>query len=79
MEFGEYVFQLVAGDDQYEGEPDQVLILVAQDRVPVANAGDDRVCRVTGQTILDGTGSYDPDAIDRLTYQWTQVEGEPVD
>ncbi|MGE5297076.1 MAG: PKD domain-containing protein, partial [Solirubrobacterales bacterium] len=78
-EFGEYVFQLVVGDGQYEGEPDQVLILVAANRVPVADAGDDRVCRVSGQTTLDGTGSYDPDVIDHLTYQWTQVEGEPVE
>ena len=43
-QFGEYVFQLVVGDDRYEGEPDQVLILVAANRPPVANAGADRVC-----------------------------------
>lgn len=79
VEFGEYVFELVVGDDQYEGDPDRVLILVAEDRAPIADAGDDRVCRIGGRTSLDGTGSYDPDVIDRLTYQWTQVEGEPVE
>ena len=27
---------------------------------------------------LDGTGSFDPDKVDQLSYQWTQVEGSPV-
>jgi len=78
-EFGQYVFQLVVGDDRYESEPDQVLILVAVNRPPVANAGSDKVCAASSQTSLDGQDSRDPDVIDRLTYQWRQVEGEPVD
>lgn len=77
-EFGQYVFQLVAGDDRYQGEPDQVLILVAANHSPVASAGVDRICGASAKTILDGTESSDLDVVDRLTYQWTQVEGEAV-
>ncbi|HON92460.1 MAG TPA: right-handed parallel beta-helix repeat-containing protein [Sedimentisphaerales bacterium] len=78
-EFGEYVFQLIVGDDQYESEPDSVLILVAPNHPPVANAGEDRICGASSKVTLNGTDSSDPDVVDRLTYQWTQVEGEPVD
>jgi beta propeller repeat protein len=78
-EFGEYVFKLVVGDDRYQSEPDTVLILVAPNHVPVANAGGDRICGASSKATLDGTDSSDPDVVDRLTYQWTQVEGEPVD
>lgn len=77
--FGEYVFELVVGDDRYDSEPDRVLVLVAANVVPMADAGDDRVCGVASQATLDGTASYDPDVIDQLAYQWRQVEGTPVD
>jgi beta propeller repeat protein len=78
-EFGEYVFQLVVGDDRYESGADQVLILVAANHPPVANAGGDKICGAATRTSLDGMGSSDADVVDRLTYQWRQVEGEPVD
>jgi len=77
--FGEYVFELVVADDQHDGEPDQVLVLVATNVAPVANAGGDRLWGASGRVTLDGTGSYDPDVVDRLTYQWRQVEGTTVD
>ncbi|MEN6428910.1 MAG: right-handed parallel beta-helix repeat-containing protein [Phycisphaerales bacterium] len=77
--FGEYVFELVVADDRYDSEPDRVLVLVAANVAPVADAGVDRVCGVASQATLDGTASYDPDVIDPLTYQWRQVEGTPVD
>jgi beta propeller repeat protein/parallel beta-helix repeat protein len=76
---GEYVFELVVGDDRYDSAPDQVLVLVAPNQVPVADAGADRAGTLSDQMTLDGTGSYDPDAVDRLTYEWRQVEGPPVD
>ena len=72
---GEYVFQLVVGDDQYNGEPDQVLVLVAANHPPVANAGTDRAWSVSSRATLDGTNSQDSDAVDRLTYQWTTGRG----
>ena len=76
---GEYVFQLVVGDDRYNSEPDQVLVLVAGNQAPVADAGADKTWAAPGQVTLDGTGSRDPDKIDRLSYQWTQREGPAVD
>jgi beta propeller repeat protein len=75
---GEYVFQLVVADDRYTSGPDKVLILVAANQPPVAKAGSDKAWRTPGLVTLDGTGSFDPDKVDRLTYQWTQVEGSSV-
>ncbi|HNS22374.1 MAG TPA: right-handed parallel beta-helix repeat-containing protein [Sedimentisphaerales bacterium] len=77
--FGEYVFELVVGDGEYDGQPDQVLVLVAANAGPVADAGSDRVWGLSAQARLDGSASYDPDVVDRLVYQWTQVEGPAVD
>lgn len=77
--FGEYVFELVVADDRYDSEPDRVLILVGANVAPVADAGDNRVYGVADKATLDGAASYDPDVIDRLAYQWRQVEGTPVD
>lgn len=74
-ENGEYVFELVVGDSQYESEPDQVLVFVGPNVRPVAHAGSDRVWQTPGQVALDGTGSYDPDPVDQLTFTWTQLEG----
>ncbi|SEM60221.1 hypothetical protein SAMN05444354_11982 [Stigmatella aurantiaca] len=39
---------------------------------PVANAGPDQLAQEGALVTLDGTGSYDPDATDVLTFQWTQ-------
>lgn len=77
-EKGEYVFALVVADDRYSSEPDEVLVLIAENHAPVADAGMDRVSAISARTVLDGTASYDPDGVDRLTYRWTQVDGPPV-
>jgi beta propeller repeat protein len=77
-EEGQYVFALVVADDRYSSEPDDVLVLIAENHAPVADAGMDRVSAIAARTVLDGTGSYDPDLVDRLTYRWTQVDGPPV-
>lgn len=77
-EAGEYVFELVVADDKYSSQPDEVLIFIGPNRVPVANAGDDMAFQTPGRVRLDGSGSYDPDPVDELTYAWTQVEGPPV-
>lgn len=76
-EFGQYVFELVVADDLYSSDPDRVLVLVADNQPPVAHAGQNNVWP-TGPVTLDGTGSHDPDAVDRLSYAWTQIEGPPV-
>jgi len=75
---GEYVFELIVGDDQYTSAPDDVLVFVGANRAPVADAGASRAWPTPGQVTLDGTGSYDPDPVDRLQYIWSQVEGPEV-
>ncbi len=76
---GEYVFELTVADDRYAGEADQVLVLVAGNQPPVGDPGPERACGVPGLAVLDGTGSYDPDAVDRLRYTWKQVSGPQVE
>ena len=78
-ELGEYVFELVVADDQRTGESDQVLVLVAENKVPVASAGADRAWQAPGTVTLDGTASRDADAVDTLSYTWRQIEGPPVE
>ncbi len=74
---GEYRFQLIVSDGVENSYPDEVLIVVGN-RPPVADAGSNKVLQVPGRIILDGSGSYDPDLTDELTYTWTQIEGPPV-
>lgn len=76
---GEYVFELVVADDRYAGESDRVFVLVAGNKPPVADGGPDRACQMPGLAVLDGAGSYDPDAVDRLRYTWKQVDGPLVE
>ena len=74
---GEYRFELVVWDGTHLSRPDEVMILVGN-KAPVSDAGPDRVSPVPSQIRLNGTGSYDPDAIDKLTYNWKQMEGPQV-
>lgn len=46
-----------------------LIIVLAPNTPPVANAGPDQVLRVGEQAALDGSGSYDADG-DPLTYAW---------
>ena len=75
---GEYVFELVVADDRYTSKPDNVLILVSTNQPPVAQAGPGKAWKAPSIVTLDGTSSFDPDKVDRLSYQWTQVDGETV-
>ncbi len=45
---------------------------------PTANAGVDATVTSRSNVTLDGTGSSDPDAGDRLSYQWRQISGKSV-
>ncbi|MBN1361421.1 MAG: right-handed parallel beta-helix repeat-containing protein [Sedimentisphaerales bacterium] len=77
-EQGEYVFELTVADDKFSSAPDQVVIFIGPNRLPVAHAGEDMAFQTPARAWLDGSGSYDPDPVDELTYVWTQVEGPPV-
>jgi len=72
-----YLFELVVSDGIDTSGPDEVLIVVGNHR-PIADAGPDMVCRLGRQATLDGSGSYDPDPADELSYMWTQVAGPTV-
>jgi len=74
---GEYQFELVVIGDEDFSEPDEVLILVGN-QPPIADVGPNIVTPVSGRVTLDGSGSYDPDRIDELSYTWTQLEGPEV-
>ncbi len=76
---GEYGFELVVADDRYSSTPDGVIVLVGGNQPPVASAGADTVFQTPGEVTLDGTGSYDPDGVDRLRYAWKQVGGPAVE
>jgi hypothetical protein len=76
---GEYGFELVVADDRYSSTPDGVMVLVGANQPPVASAGADQVLPARNEVTLDGTGSYDPDGVDRLGYAWKQVDGPAVE
>ncbi|RLJ16827.1 hypothetical protein DJ031_15245 [bacterium endosymbiont of Escarpia laminata] len=70
---GLYELALVVTDGDLESNPDPIRISAYDaDLPPQADAGSDRNALVGEQAILDGSGSYDPDAAPQpLTYRWT--------
>lgn len=70
---GLYELALVVTDGDLESNPDSILISAYDvDLPPQADAGPDRNALVGDQAVLDGSGSYDPDAAPQpLTYRWT--------
>jgi len=75
---GQYHFALIVGDGHRLSEPDEVIIEVGRNALPVADAGADQHYNDVPQAIaLDGTGSTDSDG-DVLTYSWRQIEGGAV-
>lgn len=70
---GLYEQALVVTDGDLESNPDSILISAYDaDLPPQADAGPDRNALVGDQAVLDGSGSYDPDAAPQpLTYRWT--------
>jgi len=77
VSYGEYQFQLIVSENSYISAPDKVIIVVGNEP-PVADAGSNLLFESPGRTYLDGTRSYDPDPIDKLTYTWTQLEGPEI-
>ena len=74
---GTYQFQLVVNDGLQDSAPAVVTVLVGPDHAPVANAGLSPYI-ASGSVVLDGSASYDPDGVGRLSYQWTQLSGPAV-
>ncbi|RDH88354.1 MAG: hypothetical protein DIZ77_16760 [endosymbiont of Seepiophila jonesi] len=70
---GLYELALVVTDGDLDSNPDSIRIGVYDaDLPPQADAGPDRNALVGDQAVLDGSGSYDPDAAPQpLTYRWT--------
>ena len=72
-------FNLVADDGELSSTPAEVVVTVnGNNQVPIADAGDDVLTGVNLQTCLDGSGSYDPDPEETLTFFWSQKEGPMV-
>ncbi len=74
---GWYRFSLVVGDDLYNSDADQVLVVVGNE-APVAHAGTDAIWSSPGGAYLDGSQSTDADPPDQLSYTWTQIDGPSV-
>ena len=68
---------LVVNDGEAVSEPDEVLVHI-DNQPPVAFAGEDKVAELGELVQLNGGGSFDEDG-DALSYQWTQIGGEPLE
>ncbi len=70
---GVLTFRLVVRDSDFASAPAEVVVTVnGVNQIPVAHAGRDLQGSVGCEICLDGSGSYDPDPEDTLTYQWSQ-------
>ncbi|HKZ63454.1 MAG TPA: PKD domain-containing protein, partial [Thermoplasmata archaeon] len=71
---GVYMFDLTVSDPSGANDTDTANVTVVN-RIPVADAGADQVIAGPGSPVLlNGTGSYDPDA-EPLSYFWWQIAG----
>ncbi len=76
---GVFLFQLYVDDGRLQSLPAQIEIIVNGDnQIPVADAGMKMRRTTNTQICLDGSGSYDPDESDQLTFSWTQESGPGV-
>jgi len=71
----DFEFVLIVSDqhDRAVSEPDTVVITVLfVNQPPIADAGpDDSVLETEATYTLNGTGSFDPDELDLITFAWT--------
>jgi hypothetical protein len=59
---------------------DKVIVTVNQvNKLPVANAGSDITVREQKPVMLDGSESYDPDALDTISFSWLAPAGIVLD
>ena len=65
-------FQLVVSDGDCTDTKQVSIMVVSNNRPPIADAGATQTVPEASTATLDGSNSYDPDS-DPITYQWTQV------
>jgi hypothetical protein len=76
---GVFGFQLVVSDGELTSDPALVEVTVnGGNQIPIADAGSLIKGLVGRDTCLDGSGSYDPDPGDTITYSWSQDQGPLV-
>jgi len=73
---GKELSTLTPGTDS--SQADTVAITIVANSRPIANAGFDQTKDEGNVVVLDGTGSFDPDGGDILTFQWSQIGAPPV-
>lgn len=71
------IFSLVVNDGLSNSVADTALVVVQSAVAPTAVAGPDQTVAEGVTVLLDGTGSFDPNA-DLLTYSWSQTAGASV-
>lgn len=68
---GDYVLSLKVSDGEHNSASDLVVITVtSEDAPPVADCGDNKAGTVSVRTVMDGSGSYDPEGA-TLDYAWS--------
>ncbi|MAG08118.1 hypothetical protein CMO89_01490, partial [Candidatus Woesearchaeota archaeon] len=74
---GTYEFQLIVYDGRLYSAPATVSVYIdVENAPPTADTGPNQPSVLVGQQVtLDGSGSYDPDIGDSITYSWSQVLG----
>jgi MYXO-CTERM domain-containing protein len=70
-----FTFVLTATDSYGDFTSDTVQVTVEHNLPPVAHAGANIALAWGAPGQLDGGASYDPNAADTITYQWTQISG----
>lgn len=77
---GGYAFTLTVTDSQGAATASSAQVQVAepQNHAPTASASAVSPVDAGAEVVLDGSASADPDAEDRLTYQWTVLSGPAV-
>lgn len=76
---GTVEFELVVRDRQVPSAPARASIIIeGVNQAPTANAGEDRTGLPGDRICLDGSGSFDPDPGDTLSYSWLQISGPRV-
>ena len=65
------MFELVVTDGKETGAADSVTVDIVANSAAYADAGQDQLQDEGSTVTLDGSGSYDPDIGDTISYVWT--------